>query len=258
MKLEYNYHTHTYRCGHAYGTDEEYVLTAIKLGIKRLGFSDHIFLKEIDVRKGTVEEYIDSIRYLKEKYKDQIDIIIGFEAEYFECYKDYYKELLDTKKIDYLIQGQHFDLINGEMVGYYNNPYKYLDDVIKGMNSGLYSYLAHPDIFIMWMPDIDRKVLEDVSIKIIKEAIKLDMPLELNLYGIIKKGWNNGEKYPSNLFFELCKKYNPKIVLGVDAHDPSHFNVDTINKAFEFAKKHKLNVITNYSIKNIIYKINKI
>ena len=33
-----NYHTHTARCYHASGKDEEYVKAAIKAGIKELGF----------------------------------------------------------------------------------------------------------------------------------------------------------------------------------------------------------------------------
>ena len=37
-----NYHTHTSRCGHAGGTDEEYVLAAIEAGWQVLGFSDHM------------------------------------------------------------------------------------------------------------------------------------------------------------------------------------------------------------------------
>ena len=36
-----NYHMHTYRCMHASGTDEEYVLSAIKNGYEEIGFSDH-------------------------------------------------------------------------------------------------------------------------------------------------------------------------------------------------------------------------
>ncbi len=35
-----NYHTHTKRCGHAKGTDEEYVIAAIEGGFDELGFSD--------------------------------------------------------------------------------------------------------------------------------------------------------------------------------------------------------------------------
>ena len=45
MILENNYHTHTARCGHAIGTDEEYVLKAIEIGVKELGFSDHVPFK---------------------------------------------------------------------------------------------------------------------------------------------------------------------------------------------------------------------
>ena len=40
--MDYNYHTHTFRCGHAAGTEREYIETALKNGILRMGFSDHI------------------------------------------------------------------------------------------------------------------------------------------------------------------------------------------------------------------------
>lgn len=36
-----NYHTHTWRCGHAFGDEREYVENAIVGGLKILGFSDH-------------------------------------------------------------------------------------------------------------------------------------------------------------------------------------------------------------------------
>ena len=77
FKLTFNYHTHTKRCGHAVGEDEEYVLQAIKLGIKKLGFSDHVILPEGFEQPGIrgsstqLEDYLNSVKYLKEKYKDQ-------------------------------------------------------------------------------------------------------------------------------------------------------------------------------------------
>ena len=36
-----NYHTHTYRCNHASGTEEEYIQCALDGNIEVLGFSDH-------------------------------------------------------------------------------------------------------------------------------------------------------------------------------------------------------------------------
>ena len=37
-----NYHTHTFRCHHAVGTEREYIERAIAGGIKKMGFSEHI------------------------------------------------------------------------------------------------------------------------------------------------------------------------------------------------------------------------
>ena len=39
--MEANYHTHTWRCRHASGTERDYIENAIDHGIKILGFSDH-------------------------------------------------------------------------------------------------------------------------------------------------------------------------------------------------------------------------
>ena len=43
--MDYNLHTHTYRCSHATGTEREYIEAAISAGIKIMGFSDHIPFK---------------------------------------------------------------------------------------------------------------------------------------------------------------------------------------------------------------------
>ena len=44
-----NYHTHTYRCHHAKGEDEDFVLRAIDAGMTELGFSDHVRSEEAHV-----------------------------------------------------------------------------------------------------------------------------------------------------------------------------------------------------------------
>ena len=36
-----NYHTHTHRCNHAIGREEDYVKEALKAGMKILGWADH-------------------------------------------------------------------------------------------------------------------------------------------------------------------------------------------------------------------------
>ena len=110
-----NYHTHTTRCGHAIGTDEQYVLAAIDAGFKVLGFSDHIPFEGISNKKDRMDydqldDYFRSIEALKVNYAHQIDIKLGFEAEYYPAYHTYYETLL--KRSDYLILGQHYQILN--------------------------------------------------------------------------------------------------------------------------------------------------
>ena len=107
-----NYHTHTTRCYHASGKDEEYVKAAIKAGIKELGFSDHTpwhydssFKATMRMPENQLDGYIESILSLKEKYKDQISILVGLECEYFEKYIPWLKQMLEDKKIHYIIRG---------------------------------------------------------------------------------------------------------------------------------------------------------
>lgn len=150
-KLYSNYHTHTFRCGHALpNKDEEYVLKAIELGYKNLGFSDHGPFKNIidegmrmDFNNG-FKDYLSSILSLKEKYKDKININIGLEIEYIKERDSYYKELLDLYHLDYLIIGQHMKYDNeANKIFYFRKDdrlsdfIKYKDDLINGINSGI-------------------------------------------------------------------------------------------------------------------------
>jgi histidinol-phosphatase (PHP family) len=240
-KLEYNYHTHTYRCGHAIGLDEEYVQEAIKTGIKRMGFSDHIFLPNFyqpRIRGSylLLDDYLDSINRLREKYKDQIDIVVGFEAEYAPTYLDYYKDLLFSKKIDYLILGQHYKEINGSMY-LFKTCEEYVDNVIAGLKTGLFKYIAHPDIFVMFNGGWDWG-LEIYARRILKACKEYNIPIEINLAGLL-----GGREYPCDEFFEIAKEYDLDVVIGVDAHRPEQFNVNDFNVGIEFAKKHQLRLI---------------
>ena len=262
-KLFTNYHTHTYRCGRAVGKDEEYVLEAIKEGIKILGFSDHISYPNLP-QKGIrqdyemLSDYLSSINELKQKYHDKIKIHVGFEAEYFPRFDSYYHELLDNSGIEYLILGQHCYLNdNNEYIFYnslhndYQNLKRYVDDVVVAMNTHLFSYIAHPDIILNSFDIIDEKVLKEMK-RIVDESIRLDIPLEINVAGIRYRekgnqnliGFISKNYYPYDEFFKLVGESGAKVIIGVDAHDPKDFeNTKAIEKAFALVNKYKLNLV---------------
>lgn len=256
MKLIANYHTHTYRCGHAQGTEEEYIKAAIEGGIKILGFTDHVFLpghSQPGIRGDyeLLDEYISSLRELKEKYKDQIKILIGFECEYYPQFVDYYKSLLNDYHLDYLIQGQHCYLNDKDEFhwywdGIFKDPLHHLvDDIIEGMKLGIFKYLAHPD---MWVWNITEwtEHEEKEMIRLLKAAVKYDMPIEINLGHYNPEGsLSKRLGYPYEPFWELASHYPVKVFIGRDAHNPTALLKENqhFDHALELVKKYNLTLL---------------
>lgn len=237
MKLT-NYHTHTSRCLHASGTDREYVEQAIQEGFSVLGFSDHSpwpyrtipFVSNIRMDELELPGYVASIHELKQKYKDEITIRLGLECEAFPQYFSWIQEQVQKYEIDYLILGNHFS--GNELHGlYYGNAtnhhelYDYVKYLEIAVKSGLFYYIAHPDIIFSNYPVFD-SYCEDVSKAICDLAISYKLPLEYNLSGIWKKnaGEFRGLGYPCQQFWEISKSYQPQVIVGLDAHAPKRIN----------------------------------
>ncbi|MGI6713986.1 MAG: histidinol-phosphatase [Bacilli bacterium] len=264
-KIDYSYHNHTYRCGHASGKDEDYIQQAIAAGIKVYGISDHVFLKNIEqpYMRGSYAFFLDyfaSIKNLKEKYCHQIDIYSAFEAEYLSDYLDYYKDLLVSKTVDYLIIGQHGFIQDGEFVFYANlqvSPYeklkRYLDDLISGMNTGLFRIVAHPDLFFSYYPRFDDIALEATR-KIIQAAKDNHMILEINLGGIRQgKNIHFGEyryRYPVREFWIEVAKSKVPVMIGIDAHNPENFHSSGLLALEELIGDLPLNYVNRISFGN--------
>lgn len=260
--IRHNYHTHTYRCGHAVGEDEEYVLEAIGLGMQSLGFSDHVMLKGIvqeNVRGDfeLTEDYFKSIRDLKEKFKERINILLGFEAEPFPDYFDYYKELLISNEIDYLILGNHCYYEDGKIKPFFSSHTSkediihYKDTLIKGMETGLFLYVCHPDFFMGGYNDFD-ETCRECSEEICKRASELDIPLEFNFAAIRKGKYKISGKdrflYPHDDFWQIAKKYNCKMILGLDAHSPYEITSDRNDIGYKIAKELNMEVVHELDI----------
>lgn len=287
-----NYHTHTFRCGHGFGQEEDMVLSACNIGIKELGFSEHVPLPyyRLFLLKGAFSTLKDfssflsfiknmllngqgmrmpypmkkihekQIQNLKQQYQNQISIYQGYECEYFEPYLPYYKKLLKTKNVDYLILGHHFHCYPVHQ-DYYGKNYlsdemlrNYREEMIKAMATGLFSYIAHPDLFLMGRESFD-ELCKEISYDICLAAKKYDIPLELNAGGL-RKGYIEMDgrfvfPYANEYFFEIASQVGNKIILGIDAHHPDHFSREIIENMEILAKKKNLQLITKIKRKGI-------
>lgn len=257
--MKTNYHTHTYRCGHAKKClDEEYVISAIQNGFNELGFSDHAMFSDIYNEYGMrapysdLEGYIKSVKELKEKYKDQITIYTSMECEYFDEYYDELKELLDTKKMDYLIFGNHFfrhipGRIFTEKEMWTSEEFfdVYVDKAIKALDTKLFKIFAHPDLVFLnykkWNKHVETRCIEMLEI-----AKRNDVYIEFNMGGFRRGMQKLGDEYrypyPYNRFFELVKKVGNKIVIGVDAHDPKELGLEEYERALNITKELNLRI----------------
>lgn len=254
--MQANYHTHTVRCNHAVGTERDYIEKAIEAGMKVLGFSDHVpypfpksHVSDFRMRIDQIEEYIETLSDLREEYKSDIDILIGFETEYYPAYFYELIGILNQYEYDYLILGQHF--MENETSGKYSGARTkdeeylkaYVDQTIEAMETGYFSYFAHPDIVnYVGNPEIYKKHI----LRLCKCAKKMDMPLEINMLGV-----SDNRHYPSEKFFKIAAEAGNEIILGCDAHYPDAINdPETLKKATSFAEKLGLKPLDFLKIKN--------
>lgn len=256
--MNYNFHTHTYRCNHATGAEREYIEAAVEAGIKELGFSDHIpFIfpngKENSYRvpMREAQEYIDSINALKEEYKDKINIHVGFEMEYYE---EYFEAMLDNARkwgAEYLILGQHS--VGAEPEFFFwctekteNLEYlkEYVDRVVAAIMSGVFTYVAHPDI-MNFVGDID--IYNKEMRKICEASKKYSVPLEINFLGI-----RDARCYPTEKFWAIAGEVGSPVVFGFDAHDAEAAgDLDSLPIAMKICQKYNLNVLKRPELINI-------
>lgn len=258
--IKTNYHTHTTRCKHAEGLDEEYVIAAINAGFTEIGFSDHapwpklpIEFQAIRMDVSEFPDYFQSIKRLQRQYANKIKINIGLEAEYYPDRMDYMKKLLEETPLDYLVFGNHFHLleVRGRYYGNYSDTSHlvehYKEDSINGLKTGLYKIFAHPDLFVrsinQWTDEI-----EQMSREIIQCAKDMKVVLEYNLGGI--RNFSHLEyTYPYHKFWELVAELKADVIIGVDAHSPQDFyDTESIKKAEDYLKSIGIQIIDGLNI----------
>ncbi len=244
--MKANFHTHTHRCNHAAEGDRRYVEAAIESGIKVLGFSDHTpylgfegdFYSFYRMRPEALWDYVTEIGKLRDEYKNDIEIHIGLEAEYYPRLFDALLEFLRPYGIEYLILGQHF--CDDDQFGRYAQDAKdpesarrYADQCIEALERGVFSYVAHPDLL---GADRNSPQFKNAMKRICQKSNELGLPLELNVLGIYRD-----RIYPCREYLEICSELDCTMILGIDAHLHEQFtDKDSVLRAEAMIKEYGL------------------
>ena len=231
-----NYHTHTWRCNHASGTEREYVECAIKNGIKVLGFSDHTpmpypdgYLSRDKMRLSETEDYVDTVCALRDEYRGEIEIRLGLEVEYYPALFRDLLRFLEPYPIEYFLLGQHYlgneigEAFCGRPTADEGKLRQYCAQTAEALETGRFTYFAHPDVLnFTGDPGIYEQCMRGLCIR----AKELHIPLEINLLGL-----GTNRHYPNRRFWEIAGEVGNEAVLGCDAHLPENVFVPAVIQA---------------------------
>ena len=273
--MKCNYHSHTWRCGHASGTEREYIEYGLQNRLELLGFSDHSpyvfpdgYYSGFRVKIDQVKDYYRTIGLLREEYEEKaakgecapLEILIGYEMEY---YPKHFRETLEFMResevtlpsgqkagLQYLILGQHLTgneydgaIYSGMPTDREESLAAYVESVTKGMETGCFTYLAHPDLLNFTG---DGKIYEKHMRELVKAAEKYDVPLEINLLGL-----HEHRSYPRDLFWNIVRESCCRVVLGCDAHQPERVgNPVLIEEGEAFAKRFGLKLTDRLELRD--------
>jgi histidinol-phosphatase (PHP family) len=217
-------HNHTTRCNHAEGTIDEYIQRAIELGIDIYGFSEHApmdFDEKYRLPFCDMDAYTNDILDAKERYKNEIEILLGYEVDYLPGHMD---ERVLNADVDYLIGSVHFidkwSFDNPEFIGGWKS--KDIDEIWKAyfeateamVKTGKFDIVGHLDLIkvFKYMPKQDVRILAKNALKAIKDS---NMVLELNTAGLRKP---IAEIYPSPQLLKEAYALGIPITFASDAH----------------------------------------
>lgn len=250
-----NYHTHTWRCMHARGKEEEYVRNAIEGGLKILGFSDHTpmpyegsYVSRVKMKVSQLGDYVETVLDLRNTFRNEIDIKLGLEVEYYPLYFDRLLEIVGEYPVEYFILGQHY---LGNEIGevFCGTPTKeeaslarYCEQSLEALETGCFTYFAHPDLLnYVGEEHIYRKHMRFLCLG----AKELGIPLEINFLGIA-----DHRHYPNEKFWEIAGEVGNQVIFGSDAHRPEWvYNPQALHAAEELVKKYDLNLIDTVELR---------
>ena len=113
---------------------------------------------------------------------------------------------------------------------------QYVDQVIEGLDTGVFTCVAHPDLMNYVG---DAAVFEKHYGRLIEHAKKLDVPLEINLLGI-----RDHRAYPHDRFFALCGEIGAPVCVGCDAHSAdAAYDGPSYAVAMEMKERFGLNIV---------------
>lgn len=246
----FNLHTHSVFCD---GTakPEEYVQKAIELGFHTLGFSSHApvpFENSFSLKEEKYDEYTATIRELKKRFKENINIFLSLEIDFIPGITKYFEEFVKEGNLNYTIGGIHLVrnkekqrlwFIDGSKSEVYDYGLTKIfnGNIRKGVETFYYQtqemvatqkpdIIAHLDKIKMHNKDRyfseEESWYKDLVWKTLKMISESNCIIEVNTRGLYKK--RSDTTFPGPAILEQIHHLGIPITLSSDAHKPEELN----------------------------------
>ena len=226
-----DYHIHTFWCGHADGTMEEYVEHAIALGLPEMGFSPHLPLDipiedKVCLTFEEMEAFLDEFNRLRKAYADAIPLRLGGEADYIPGTEKEIERLNQQYGLEYLIGSIHFlgdwafdhpKYIDGFSKQPIDRVYSdYFGLVADAAKTGLFDVIGHLDLPKKFGHRPENGCVSHAE-RALAAMAGAGVAVEINTAGRDKPA---AEFYPCREVLAACRRAGIKLTFGSDSHAP--------------------------------------
>ncbi len=234
-------HVHTSLCNHAVGTMEEYVLSAINKGLKKLVFLEHMeegisSQKKTWLSEEDFDDYFTEAKRLQDKFEKHIEIGIGVECGYNPERLPDLIARLGKRQWDQIGISCHFIKLDGfkqhinlfsrsqdnlEMAAQVgaekllNSYFSLLTGAVQQLPGTMLCHLDGALRFLSDIPPIHETHLHQID-ELLQAVKKKKMCLEINTSGLSIRQ----EPFPHKSILAMALARKIPVVLGSDAHHP--------------------------------------
>ncbi|MBI4856012.1 MAG: histidinol-phosphatase HisJ [Acetobacterium woodii] len=240
-----NYHIHSDYCD-GKNTLEEMVVAGITAGLTSLGLSSHLplpFTNDWTMKEEYIDQYLNDVKNLKEKYASIIELYCGIEIDFFidrQDISDLAKKIIprldytimsihtlgNTKgdDVSYIDESQH-DFEQGIEKYYQGDTQAYIKEYYQGIAKMVTMFepdiLGHLDLIKKynqnnyffnekdsWYQETVKRCLDVIATT--KTKIEINTGANMRTPGV--------GRYPSDWMIPEMKKRNIPITIGGDSH----------------------------------------
>ncbi len=235
MKITHDFHVHTHYsiCGQDSATVEHYVATAKKLGLKKIGFSDHFGDGNIPGARGFYRAHpFEHNAQLKAELaavnEPGLKLYFGCETEYHTPRREVGITEAEAEQFDFIVvPNSHTHMIMPkDYITNYDKHVEFMvqayDDILNSKVSRYITAMAHP--FDVCLMPFDPKILiemipDDTFKRLFDKTAEKNIAFEINV------------AYSKNMtpqqiaddchmrMFSLAKECGCKFTFGSDSHD---------------------------------------